>query len=393
MTDMYEYIDTTGVIVPDTSSILSAVQSQYQAAFGSDLIVTADTPQGVLINAETTILTAMVNNNAALANQINPNLAGGAFLDAIMQLTGMQRTAATQTVVTGVTLTGVSSTVVPQGSQAQTAAGDIFATTEAVTIVGGTATADFASVVYGAIPCAVSALTTIVSSVLGWETVTNPTAGVLGTATQSDQKTRVLRDNTLAFQGVALPVAITSALYAVPGVTSLSFLENISYLTQTIDTISMLPHSIYACVEGGTNTDVAAALLENKSSGCNWNGSTTVDLVEPVSGQTYAVSFDRPTGIGILIKVATSNGNSTNIQNAILNYAAGGVVGFAGFVVGSNVSPFEIMAGLAAQYPQYYISNVQISLVSPVSYTNTPITINPNQIAQTQLTYITVVIT
>src|SRR5277367_5673296 len=122
----YQYLDATGVIIADTSSLLADVQGEYQSVFGADLIVTPDTPQGVLITAETLARTEVVNNNAALANQINPNIAGGVFLDAILALTGMQRTAQTQTLVTNVTLTGVAGTVIPAGSQAQTAAGDVF---------------------------------------------------------------------------------------------------------------------------------------------------------------------------------------------------------------------------------------------------------------------------
>lgn len=393
MANPYQYIDSTGVIVPDTSSILSEVQTEYKTVFGADLIVTPDTPQGVLITAEAISRDEEVNNNAALANQINPNIAGGVFLDAIMAITGMQRTPATKTAVIAVNITGVSGAVIPQGSQASTSVGDLFAIDSTVTIgIDGTIIANFSSVEFGPVPCPVAALTMIVTNILGWETITNPSAGVLGTTTQSDQQTRVLRSNTLAFQGVALPVAITSALYATTGVRSLSFLENIASTTQTIQGISMVGHSIYACVDGGTDTDVAASLLENKSSGCNWNGNTSVTIIEPASGQPYVVLFDRSEVIGILVKVTTSNGNSNNITQAILDYANGLIAGLAGFVVGADVSPFEIMGGIAAEYPSYYISNVQISLTSPIDYTNVPITIAPNQIAHTQISYISVVI-
>src|ERR1700710_494692 len=100
----YEYLTQNGVIVADTAALLADTQGEYQSVFGADLIVTPDTPQGVLIAAETLARTEVVNNNAALANQINPNIAGGVFLDAIMALTGMQRAVATQTVVTNVAL-------------------------------------------------------------------------------------------------------------------------------------------------------------------------------------------------------------------------------------------------------------------------------------------------
>jgi uncharacterized phage protein gp47/JayE len=394
MTDApYEYIEPTGVIVPDTSDILSGVQNEYQTVFGSDLIVTPDTPQAVLINAEAIARAEVVSNNAALANQINPNVAGGVFLDALMALTGMQRTPATPTVVTGVTLAGVVGTVIPTGSLAATAAGDQFQSVSTVTLGSdGTATVDFQSVALGAIPCAGSALTTVVSNILGWETVTNDTAGTLGSSTQSDQAARALRLNTLAFQGVSLAEAITSALYNVPGVTSLAFQENTAATTQTINGVSMVAHSIYACVDGGTDTAVAAALLENKSSGCAWNGTTTVNLVEPASGQSYAVLFDRPTPVSILINVTTTNGNEANIIQAILDYANGAINGLAGFTVGGDVSPFEIAGAILTQYPGYYINQVEISLTSPIIYTTDVIAIGINQIAQTQASYITIAV-
>ena len=257
----YQYLDATGVIVPDTSDILSDVQSEYLAVFGADLVVTPDTPQGVLITAEALARAEVVNNNAALANQINPNVAGGVFLDAILALTGVQRTAQTQTLVTNVTLTGIAGTVIPAGSQAQTSVGDVFQSLSTVTLsAGGTATVNFASVAYGAIPCAGSALNQVVSSVLGWETVTNNASGTpasvttLGTTTQSDQAARALRQNTLAFNGISLAEAITSALYNVPGVSSVFFQENVAATTQTINGISMVGHSVYACVQGGSDT-------------------------------------------------------------------------------------------------------------------------------------------
>lgn len=509
MAEDYQYVNTTGVIIPDTAPILAEVQTEYRAVFGEDLAVTPDTPQGVLITAEALARTQEVNNNAALANQINPTIAGGTFLDALLALTGMQRTPATKTVVPGVALTGVAGTVISAGSQAKTAAGDLFQTQTLVTLdSNGEATVDFESVEYGVIPCAVNALDTLVTNVLGWETVDNPNAGILGSTTQSDQAARALRTNTLGFQGVALPVAGTSALYATSGVTSLSYLENIngdpmgmiinvtngatlsgttwalattgnitvgstdmvfiaslqevptpnpwpiakysttgnvtlsglgtqaggdwsgsmtggdivlvknnttasqngvwvaasgSWTRQDYNTaasvilgsnqgISMKKNSIYTCVDGGTDADVAAALLENKSSGCGWNGNVDVDLIEPASGQTYPVQFDRPTIRGVVVKVYTTNGNANNIISSVVDYANGLIDGLRGFVVGEDVSPFEISGAIVKQFPDYFITKVEVSYVSPISYTTNTLPIALNEIAYTQSSYVTVVI-
>lgn len=509
MASQYQYLNQTGVIVPDTSATLAEVQTEYQAVFGADLIITPDTPQGVLITAETIARNEVINNNAALANQINPNIAGGNFLDAIMALMGVQRTPASPSVVPNVALTGVAGTIIAAGTQARTSAGDVFESVSIVTLDGsGDAMVNFQSVIDGPIPCGANDLTIIVTNVLGWETVNNATAATVGASTQSDQAARAYRQNTLAYQGVALPVAITSALYAVDGVTSLSFLENYdsvplgllvgvvggttlagttwgltttgpitvgttamafasslqtapgvnpwptaafsttgnitlsglgtqgggdwpgsltggqiilvknqttgsqngiylanssTWTRQAYNTtssviqgsnagISMIANSIYTCVNGGTSGAIAAALLENKSSGCAWNGNNSVAVVEPVSNQTYTVLYDTPTAVPIIIQVTTPNGSVANIQQAILDYAAGNINGLAGFVVGADVSAFEIAGAIMSEYPNYYISLVQITPASPFAYGTGIIPIALDQIATITISNINVII-
>ena len=386
----YQYVSSTGIIIPDTSTLLADVTATYQAVFGTDLVVTPDSPAGVFINAEVLAESAMVQNNAAVANQINPNLAAGTFLDAILALTGAQRSPASQTYVPGVTLTGVSGTVVPAGTLAATAAGDQFASVSTVTIgAGGTITVDFQSVAYGPIPCAADALSVVVSSVLGWETSDNTAAGVLGVNTQSDVSARAYRVNTIGMQGVALPVAIISALYNVPGITSVWFQENDLATPATVNGVSMVAHSIYVVVNGGAALSVAAALLENKSNGCAWVGSTTQAIIEPASGQSYTVKWDVATPIEISIEVTSPNGDATNITNAILAYAAGTVPNFppgtgTAWGIGGEVSAFEIAAAIQAQYPQYSITNVEINLtVGGAGFATTPLQMTVQQIAYT----------
>lgn len=389
----YSYLTSKGVVIPDTSNILGGVQADYRAAFGQDLVVTPDTPQGVLITAQALSRTATVQNNADLANQINPDIAGGPFLDAIMRMTGMQRTPSSPTRVLSVLLTGVPNTVISAGSQAATTDGYVFSSISTVTLdsLTGQATVDFQSDLDGPIVVPPNSLTQIVTNVLGWETVDNANAGILGATTQSDLGARTLRNNTLAFQSVSLSEAITSALYNVAGVTSLQFRENVKATSETIDGILMDPHSVYVCVKGGTDLDVAAALLENKSSGAAWNGDTEVTVIEPASGQPYEVKFDRPEDVGILIRVTTPNGDPTKITQAVLDWANNLIDGLQGFAVGVDVSCFEIAAGINQQYPETYIQKVEISLTSPISYSTDSIAIGIDEIAYTEQAYITVV--
>lgn len=383
----YQYIDATGLIVADTAVVQAEVEGEYKAVFGQDLIVTANTPQGVLITAETTARANILRNNAAVANQINPNLAGGVFLDAIWALTGGQRLAATYSVVPGVHLIGLPGTVVPAGSQASLVDGTLFASVSDVTLNGsGDGFVNFQAVDLGPIAVNVGALTQIVTAVLGWDQVTNPTAATMGRNVESDLAARMRRKNTLSLQNVALPASITSALYALPNVRSLTFRENFTKADATIDGIFLLANSVWACVDGGTDAEIAAALLSHKSLGANWNGAITVNVVDPASGQTYPVKFDRPTDIPIKARVTVRNIGAlidvpTAVRTAITNYAAGLQDGEAGFVVGASVSSFELAGAVNRENPGLYVQNCEISLVTPTSWVVGQIAIALDEIA------------
>lgn len=387
MADDYQYLDTTGVIVPDTADVQTEVENEYKAVFGQDLVTTPNTPQGVLITAEVAARSNVLRNNATVANQINPNLAGGVFLDAIWALTGGARLAATYSVVPAVNLLGLPGTFIPAGSQASLIDGTLFESVSDVTLDGGgMAAVDFQAVEAGPIAVNVGALSQIVTAVLGWDTVSNPTAATVGRSEESDLSSRQRRKNTLSLQNVALPLAITSALYDLPAVKSLQFRENYTKLDATIDGIFLLANSIWVCVKGGTDAEIATTLLAHKSLGANWNGATTVNIVDPASGQTYPVKFDRPTDVAVQARVTVRAGGAlvnvpVSVREAIVAYAAGELEGEPGFVVGGNVSAFELAGAVNRNAPGIYVQKCEISLLSPTSWTTDEIPIALDKIA------------
>jgi hypothetical protein len=404
---VYDYITVTGVIVPDTAVINQDVQNEFVQAFGSDLVLSPNTPQGILITGETAARSAVANNNAALANQINPNVAGGVFFDAIWALTGGERAPATPSTVTA-TITGVTGTIVPQGSQVSDSVyNNVFQTTETVTIVGST-TVPMTSVLDGAIVAGAGTLTQILSNVPGWETATNVSAAVLGQATQSDESARNERRVTLFAQGASTAGAIISAVNLVPDVVSSSFLENIAPTTQTISGVTMVGHSIYMCVDGGTDLAVATAMQSKKSAGAAYNNGATgsgasatpvsQDVVVPYSGQVITVLFDRPgiIQVGVAVSVIVNQPEQdpvSTVQQAILNYAAGLLDNQPGLVVGANVSPWELGGAITAQYPGIYVQSLQIKNITTAgSYQYTEIAIAPWQKANIDQTSIVVTV-
>lgn len=376
MADVYIYTDETGVITTDTSVIQTEVENEYKAALGQDLNVSPNTPQGVLISTEVLARTAVADNNAQVANQINPDIAGGVFLQALMALLGSFTTAGSPSIVLA-TITGIASTVIPAGSQAaDSATGALFATTIDVVIPaeGTLLNVEFQSVEIGPIPCAAGNLTQIVNGVLGWETVTNPASGTPGTLDLSDNQIRTLRKNTLAANGMGFAQAISSDLYLTTGVTSLTFRENTSDDPGTIDGVLMVPHSLYTCVAGtASSIDIATTITNSKNGGCAYNNGLGIQQSQVVtnaySGQNITVLFDRPSTVTVAIRVTVAALSSVQdlsdtVTDAVLAYAAGELANMPGFVVGANVSPSQIAAGIAQQIPGVFIQSVEVGIQS-----------------------------
>ena len=364
----YGYIVSTGVVIPDTADILQEINDEWRAAFGSDIELDPSTPQGVIIAADVEFRDGVMRNNAALANQINPDIAGGIYLDAIWRLTRGERREATRSTITGVVLTGVNGTIVPAGSAATVdGTGAIFITSASVIIgasVSNQAIVDMVSQDFGPIGALAGQLNTVATSVLGWETVSNPNAAVPGRLLESDAESRRRRRNTLGLQSVSLPEAITSALYQLDTVRSLQFRENYENVPQVIDGVSMKPNSIWVCVDGGTNLEVASTLLTVKGGGCAYNGAVSISVTEPTSGQACPVQFDRPLQVVVYARVTAKFNNTdgnTIIPAAIMSYANGELEGEDGFTVGASVSPFELSGAVNQVEPRILVKKVEVS--------------------------------
>jgi len=400
MANDYQYLTDTGVIAPDTNDVLIDVQNEYKEALGSDLDVSSSTPQGRLIAAETSARIAMLRNNAAMANMLNPSLAFGVFLDSLCALAGVSRRVATHSVVLA-TLGGTPDTIIPAGTRAKTDLGDIFYLENETKISAcGSVNAYFIAQESGPIPCSANALNQIVDPILGWATITNGNNAELGADAESDADLKERRAQGL-YQGVALPAAIKAALQNVENVNSFYIFENYTNSPIVKDGITINPHSIFTVIDGGENYAVAQALFNSKSAGCGYSGigaesgesgesgdslDVTVDITDTVSGNTYPVTFTRPEDVNIqvaaVIKIpanlSTSQADIVEaVKQAVLSYAAGNIDGVDKPKIGVEVSAFEIASAITAAVPDIFINSVQIGLTSgSLSYSEIPMNIN-----------------
>ena len=395
----YEYNDTTGIVVPDTSEVKSQVEQEYKNALGQDLDTTESTPQGRLIEAETIARKRVIENMALLANMFNPQQAYGIFLDSIASLFGIERVGATRTRVL-CQLTGTANTVIPANAQAKDSNGKIYYAEDSITLdSSGNNNGYFVCMEKGAIECPANSLTEIVTAVIGWDSIDNASAGIIGNEQESDNVLRS-RLSIDQFTGIAILKAIHSAIMRVDGVEDCLVIDNSTNASDitTITGVTIPAHSLFICVEGGANADIAKAIFDTKSAGCGYTTGTghtqTVQVVDEINDISYSVSFDRPSYQAIEVEVELATGQATaviqsQVKQAIVNYASGKVAGVDGLTIGKNVSPFEIASAITQELPDLYIASVKVAK-SGETLTAQEISINPNEKATISETDITV---
>lgn len=298
-----------GVVVPSETDILAGVQADINAAFGGGLNPALETPQGQLASSQTAVIGDKNNEVVTIVNQVDPQYSDGRFQDAIGRIYFLTRKPATPTAVTA-TLNGLAGTVVPAGTLAQDTSGNTYALSGDATIgAGGVVDAEFQNIENGPIPCAAGTLTQVYQAIPGWDAITNAADGTLGSDVESRADFEYRRRNSVALNGKGTPQAIYAAVFALADVLDVYVKDNPSgdtVLTGPTD-YPILPHSVYVAVVGGTDDEVAAAIWRKKDTGCDYNGNTTVTVVDDAGYSypqpSYTVKFERPAALPIKFAV------------------------------------------------------------------------------------------
>lgn len=372
----YDYITETGVIVPDTETVLSELQSMMRELFGQDMDLTAETPQGRLLEMWTRNREFCIQICAMVSNMLNLNKASGFVLDDLGALFLLSRKPASHTTTT-VIMYGVAGTIIPAGTRLKTTAGDIFTNDRSYTIgEDGTVSAEYRAVEIGQVPCVANTLTVILDRVNGLETVNNP-AGVisLGQELESDNAFRLRIKSGLNVNSIAILSAIKSNLESLTGVSGTYCYDNYTSQDVIVDGLTLGGHSLLAVVDGGDSSEIAQVLYSKKTLGTGYveaggdnSGFNVIEeeVVDEAYGTTYTVSFVRPilTDVDIAITVARKNYTGDDLEDAvktaIMNFANGNNPEVDGIVIGGALSPFEISAAVSSEIPEIFIREVKV---------------------------------
>lgn len=371
----YDYITETGVIVPDTETILSELRSMMTGLFGAEMDLSPETPQGRLLEMWSRNREFCIQICAMVSNLLNLNKASGFVLDDLGALFLLSRKEATYTEVS-VIASGVAGTIIPANTRLKTTAGDIFVNSRSAVIGSdGTVRIDYRADKIGPVPCVANTLTVILDSVSGLESVVNPEGPTsVGQELESDNAFRLRIKSGLNVNSIAILTAIKSNLESLDGVIGTYCYDNYTNDAVIIDGLELGPHSLLAVVDGGNADDIAKVLYSKKTLGTGYvskDDNPDYDVIEKEViddsyGSIYKVSFARPimTDVDIMVTVSRKNYTGENLEQAvktaIFNFANGENPEVDGITIGGPLSPFEISAAISSEIPEIFIREIKV---------------------------------
>lgn len=174
----------------------------------------------------------------------------------------------------------------------------------------------------GVIEQPANTIDTILTPMLGWDSVINPSSATPGTDRETDEELRLRFRNGKFERATNTYDAIYSALINTVGVSEVTIYEND---TSIVDSNGVPAHSFLPIVVGGLSQDIGNSIWENKPIGILSYGNTSVNVTD-VQGGVHTVSFSRPDPVVIYISMDITtdvnfpaNGNDL-IRSNLIDY-------------------------------------------------------------------------
>lgn len=226
--------------------------------------------------------------------------------------------------------------------------------------------------VNGNLPLSANTLTQIATPILGWDSVTNPFAGVPGNEEETDEALRIRFSLNKYISAVNINESLYSALINIPAVQEVRIVEN---NTGTYDPVFDLPgHSFKPIVLGGDVDAIGQAIWLNQPLGIGSEGNTSVEIIDSQQFP-HEIHFERPLAVPIYISMEIeSTGSMTagveaSIKASLVEY-------FNDMRLGEEVVYSRLFTPINTT-PGFQINDLTIGIApSPTGKVNIPIAYN-----------------
>lgn len=309
---MLHFDPAIGFYADEIEDVRSDVASAWQTAFANSTDVPLNTdpesPAGQLVDSQTSAIVEKDTELLYLCNQFDPAKNEGVFQDAIARIYFLTRKGAVPSSAV-IKVTGLPGTVIPINAQIQSTTDDtLWQNQEAFTIgADGTATGTFSCLTAGAVSALAGTLTQIVTVVAGWDTATNDAAAVVGSAAENRGSFEQRRYESVALNSRGTAASVYARIMQLKNVIGCVVRENKTNVPKVIDGITLSPHSVYVCVLGGSDGEIATAMYRTVSAGCDTNGTTTYLVEDDSTGIKEPIHFQRPTEVDVTIRLKFPN--------------------------------------------------------------------------------------
>jgi len=365
---MPDTFDSTGLTVKTLTEIREEKEADYKSIYGEDINLDQNSPDGQIINIESQGAVDLREVLSQINAGFDPDQAEGRVLDQRVALNNITRNGGTFTLVPVeitvdkalnlIGLDGESDELNPAISNLYTVkddAGNEFYLLSSVSIASaGTDSYSFRAADIGDVQIQVNTITTPVTIIAGVTNINN-TAGASsqGVDEESDADLKVRRRSSTAISSVGYLDAIEAAIKDLDNVTTGIVLEN---NTDATDSDGIPPHSIWAIVEGGDNTEIGTVIYAKKSSGSGMKGAVEVEITRP-NGGIFTAKFDRPIDQDLYIRfnlvLPGGTVDTDNLKALIVENITWGV--------GSDAVGSKISAYVQSLNANYQISSMEVS--------------------------------
>jgi hypothetical protein len=302
-----------------------------------------------------------------ILNGVDPARAFGRLQDAIGFIYFMTRESATATVVM-VNITGAANQTIAAGTAlVKDAAGNVYTASNAITLnSAGNGTGTFTCQITG--PIAVAANSIIINQTVGGVTaVSNPVAGVTGSAVETRQAFETRRQATVEANAVGVLNAIRgSLLNPSVGCTDAYVLDNSSTAPVTTGGVTIPAGQLFICTQGGTNTGIGQAIISKKPPGCGY----VTGIVVTITGGGTGANLTPVLTNGALTALTIVSGGTSYTSAPTITISGNG----SGATATCTVSGGAINSVTITNGGSGYVASVTFTVPDPNSaYTVAPI--------------------
>lgn len=332
------------------------LQTLFQSAYGSDINLSENSPQGQLI----TYLATLLDNNDKIALNFFQNLdyhnAGGELLSLIAISKGQPRLDGTKASATATLTSSTTGYTITKGSVFVSTNDNTlqFQTIEDIEITNTTQTIALQGV--NKQETGIIATDTL-TSITSYPYLTNIEIVTItdGTNIESDTDLIARLDSADTQTGINDFNSIIDKLNLIDNASRVRVFDN-----DSDSTVNGVPaHNIMCQVVGGSDTDIAQVIMDNKATGTTTYGNTDIDLIDS-EGYPKTIYFNRPTLKNIYVRLTLSKRNGQAIDTSLFDTLKSNTKNYInGNKIGDDVSWSYVFGIWAGQ--NFNISKLELS--------------------------------